>query len=131
MLAELIRQGATKAVVGILCDPEAAEAAHRAGEGGKITVALGGKYGPAGVKPYDGEFFVTRLGDGVMVSTGSTIRGRKLELGKMALLTIGGVSVVVSSKRMQAYDPGLFRHVGVEPEGSKNSRAQERGSFPR
>jgi microcystin degradation protein MlrC len=119
VLAELIRQGATKAVVGILCDPEAAEAAHRAGEGGKITVALGGKYGPAGVKPYDGEFFVTRLGDGVMVSTGSTIRGRKLELGKMALLTIGGVSVVVSSKRMQAYDPGLFRHVGVEPKDQK------------
>jgi microcystin degradation protein MlrC len=33
----------------------------------------------------------------------------------MALLTIDGVSVVVSSKRMQAYDQAPFRHLGIEP----------------
>jgi microcystin degradation protein MlrC len=41
-------------------------------------------------------------------------------LGSMALLRIGGVSVVVSSKRMQAYDRELFRHVGIEPSDQKS-----------
>jgi hypothetical protein len=53
----------------------------------------------------EGEFSVTRLGDRQIVSTGSTIRGRKMELGRLALLTIDRVSIVASSKRMQYYDP--------------------------
>jgi microcystin degradation protein MlrC len=37
----------------------------------------------------------------------------------MALLTLGGVSVVVTSKRLQAYDKAGFRHVGIEPANQK------------
>ncbi len=37
----------------------------------------------------------------------------------MALLTIGGVSIVVSSKRMQAQDQAPFRHLGVEPKDQR------------
>jgi microcystin degradation protein MlrC len=37
----------------------------------------------------------------------------------MALLQIGGVSVVVSSKRMQAHDQAPFRHLGAEPKDQK------------
>ena len=37
----------------------------------------------------------------------------------MALLRIGGVSVAVTSKRMQALDQAPFRHLGVEPKEQK------------
>ena len=37
----------------------------------------------------------------------------------MALLTIGGVGVAVTSKRMQALDQAPFRHLGVEPSEQK------------
>ena len=37
----------------------------------------------------------------------------------MALLTIGGVSVAVTSKRMQAHDQAPFHHLGVEPKTQK------------
>ena len=37
----------------------------------------------------------------------------------MALLTIGGVSVAVTSKRMQALDQAPFLHLGVEPARQK------------
>ena len=37
----------------------------------------------------------------------------------MALLTIGGVGVAVTSKRMQALDQAPFRHLGVEPREQK------------
>jgi microcystin degradation protein MlrC len=41
--------------------------------------------------------------------------GREVDAGPMALLTLGGIGVVVSSKRMQAQDQSFFRHLGIEP----------------
>ena len=41
--------------------------------------------------------------------------GNIAELGPSALIGIGGVRVVVTSRKMQAYDQALFRHLGVEP----------------
>ena len=55
------------------------------------------------------------LSDGRFTCTGPCVRGRVAALGKTALLGIDGVSVVVASKRMQAYDQEIFRHVGIEP----------------
>ena len=119
LLASLVSHGAQGAVLGILCDPQAAEAAHRAGEGSRIKIALGGKHGPEGVKPYEAEFTVTRVAPGQFFSSGVAVGRRKMDLGPMALLTIDGVSVVVSSRRMQAYDREIFRHVGIEPKDQK------------
>lgn len=119
VLEALIRLGAQGAVLGIFWDPEAASMAHQAGEGKTIRIALGGKHGPAGVKPYEADFLVTRIASGKMRTTGSAIGGRDIDLGPMATLKIDGVTVVVSSKRMQAHDRELFRHVGIEPEEQK------------
>ena len=119
MLAALVRNKAQGAALGIFFDADAAAAAHRAGEGAEITVALGGKYGPAGSEPYKATFRVSKLGNGKMRTTGPSVGGRDIDLGPMALLTIDGVSVVVSSKRMQAHDQAPFRHLGVEPKDQK------------
>ena len=43
ILAELVRQGAKDAVVGVLVDAEAARAAHAVGVGGTLHLAIGGK----------------------------------------------------------------------------------------
>lgn len=119
VLEALVRNRAQKAVVGIFCDPEASAAAHRAGENAVIAIALGGKFGPEGVQPYSAKFRVARLGDGRMRTTGPSVGGRDIDLGPMALLQIDGVSVVVSSKRMQAHDQAPFRHLGIEPKEQK------------
>jgi microcystin degradation protein MlrC len=119
MLAALVRNDAQGAVLGIFYDPDAAAAAHRAGEGGDIAVALGGKFGPAGSEPYSATFRVVRLREGRLKTTGPSVGGRSIDLGPMALLRIGGVSIVVSSKRMQAHDQAPFRHLGVEPKDQK------------
>jgi microcystin degradation protein MlrC len=119
VLETLVRLGADGAAVGYLCDAEAAAAAHKAGAGAEIKLALGGRSGPAGVKPFPGTFRVTRLGSGKMRTTGQVSGGRDIDLGPMALLTIGGVSVAVTSKRMQALDQAPFRHLGVEPSQQK------------
>jgi len=119
VLETLVRLRAEGAMVGYLCDAEAAAAAHAAGAGADIVIALGGRSGPEGVTPLQGTFRVTHLGNGKMRTAGQVSGGRDIDLGPMALLTIGGVGIVVTSKRMQALDQAPFRHLGVEPAAQK------------
>ena len=119
LLKALVAANAQGAVLGFLCDAEAAAAAHAAGEGARIRIALGGCSGPAGVTPLEATFTVTRLGNGKFMSDGAVSGGRKIDVGPMALLTLGGVGVAVTSKRLQAYDQAGFRHLGIEPAAQK------------
>jgi microcystin degradation protein MlrC len=115
MLASLVRNGAEDAAFGVMADPAAAAAAHEAGAGATIEIALGGRSGVPGDAPFQGRFEVEFLGDGNFTGTGPMWGGAKCRLGKMACLRIGGVRVVVASKKLQAADQAIFRHVGVEP----------------
>jgi microcystin degradation protein MlrC len=119
MLDALVRNGADRAALCVLTDAGSAAAAHAAGEGADITIELGGCTPLAGVKPFHGTFRVARLSSGRFVCKGPCVGGREAQLGPTALLTIGGVSIVVASKRMQAYDLEIFRHIGVEPTEQK------------
>ena len=115
LLRALVEEGACDALLGVLVDPEAAAAAHEAGEGSEIEIAVGGKRFTEGDPPFEGRFEVRRLGNGRITCTGPMFGGSRMDLGPMALLGIGGVEVVVSTHRMQAADQALFRHLGVEP----------------
>lgn len=115
LLKALVAAGVEDAVLGLLCDPAAAEAAHAAGEEGVVRVALGGHARPAGATPLEADYAVERLGDGRFRTTGQAIGGRDADIGPMALLRLGSVRVVVTSRRMQAFDQAPFRHLGVEP----------------
>jgi microcystin degradation protein MlrC len=119
LLKALVAADAQGAVLGFLCDPEAARIAHAAGKGARVTLALGGRSGPAGVSPLEAAFEVDAIGDGRFTSTGAVTRGRDIDVGPMALLRLGGVQVVVTSKRLQAYDQAPFQHVGIEPSRQK------------
>lgn len=119
VLEALVRNDAQDAVLGLMTDSEAADAAHAAGEGATITIELGGRTPIPGVKPYAGTFEVVRLSDGAFTCTGPCVGGRVAAVGKTALLRIGGVSVIVASKRMQAHDQEIFRHIGIEPSEQK------------
>jgi microcystin degradation protein MlrC len=115
VLAALLEAGAQRAAVALFADPEAVRRAHAAGVGAELTLELGGRHGPPGVAPLRGRFLVRRLGDGRFPAAGTVMAGRMMELGDTALFTIGGVDVLASSRAMQPYDAGAFRHFGVEP----------------
>lgn len=119
LLKALVAAQAQGAVMGFLCDPRAAEAAHAAGVGRQVTLDLGGGSGPAGVTPLSATFTVDALASGQYTATGAVTGGRKVDVGPMALLRLGGVSVAVTSKRLQAYDQAPFRQLGVEPAAQK------------
>ena len=119
LLRALIDGRADGAVFANLCDPKSAEAAHRAGVGAQITLAIGGWAGGAGNTPYHGTFTVEAIGDGNFLATGPFYRGNRMQLGPMAVLKKDGVRVVLSSRKQQCADQAMLRHVGIEPKEQK------------
>jgi microcystin degradation protein MlrC len=115
MLRALVRSNASKAAIGVICDPQSAKAAHAAGVGATVTLALGGKSGISGDAPYKETFVVEQLSDGQFVAPGPYYGGRDMDMGPSACLRIGDVRVVVSSHKAQLADQSMYRYVGIEP----------------
>jgi microcystin degradation protein MlrC len=115
MLRALVRNGATRAAIGVIVDPESAKAAHAAGQGATIRLALGGKSGIPGDAPFEATFVVEQLSDGRFLAPGPYFGGSQMNLGLSAALRIGGVRVVVGSRKAQLADQAMFRYVGIEP----------------
>jgi microcystin degradation protein MlrC len=116
LLEALIRGGAEDAVLGLLADPAAAEAAHAAGVGAVLDRGIGAGSAYRGQEPLRAAWTVEALGDGRFVGTGPFYGGNRMQLGPMALLRHpGGVRVAVSSRKQQAADQAMFRHLGIEP----------------
>ncbi|QWG15183.1 M81 family metallopeptidase [Bradyrhizobium sediminis] len=115
MLRALVRNNATKAAIGVIHDPESALAAHAAGVGAVVTLALGGKSGIPGDEPYEETFVVEELSDGKFVAPGPYYGGRDMDMGPSACLRIGDVRVVVGSYKAQLADQSMYRYVGIEP----------------
>jgi microcystin degradation protein MlrC len=115
LIEALIAERAEGAVAGLLCDPAAAAAAHAASEGAEIDIALGEGSRLPGHRPLAARFRVERLGDGRFDATGPFYAGNRMQLGPMALLSTSGVRIAVSSRKQQAADQAMFRHLGVEP----------------
>ncbi|MCA7954846.1 M81 family metallopeptidase [Burkholderia seminalis] len=119
MLRALLRNGAKDAAIGLIWDPAAAAAAHRAGVGAFIDVALGGVSGVPGDAPHHARFEVVHLSDGVCRYDGPMMNGMRADVGPVACLRIDGVLIVVSSGKAQMLDRNLYRVGGVEPESMK------------
>jgi microcystin degradation protein MlrC len=115
MLRALVRNNATRAATGVIYDPVSAKAAHAAGVGATVTLALGGKSGISGDAPYKETFIVEKLSDGKFVAPGPYYGGRDMDMGPSACLRIGDVRVVVSSHKAQLADRSMYRYVGIEP----------------
>ena len=117
LLAELIRQGAEGAVLGLINDAESVAACHAAGAGATLALALGGRSDGA---PLAVEARVEALSDGRFTCTGPMGRGNPADLGPTALIRVApGVRVILVSRKMQAWDQALFTHIGVQPAAQK------------
>jgi microcystin degradation protein MlrC len=113
MIAELLRQRARSAVVGIFHDPDLAARAHEIGLGGVID-SLGGTGEGPGQEPVPGPWTVTALSDGQFRGTAPMLRTPVTQMGPTALLTKEGVSVLVVTIRQQPIHRETFTHIGVD-----------------
>ena len=117
LLRALIAHQARGAVIGMIVDPETAEAVTAAGEGAMLGRGIGAALGFAGEMPVEAAWRVVRLAGGIFTGSGPMYGGAKFRIGPMALVTDqeSGVSAVLASRRIQAVHQEMFRHVGVEP----------------
>jgi microcystin degradation protein MlrC len=122
LLRALIAQRAEGAALGLLIDGDAAARAHEAGQGATLGFSLGGRSRITDDAAFEGEFAVEKLGDGKFTCSGPMFKGFRMTLGAMALLrskTAPGVRVVLASRKVQAADQEMFRHVGIEPRNER------------
>jgi microcystin degradation protein MlrC len=119
MVRALLRHRVEGAAVGVIWDAEAAAAAHRAGVGARIELALAGRSGVPGDEPLHGVFEVEHLSDGRFRFDGPMMHGMQGDLGPVACLRIDGVRIVVSTIKMQLFERNFFRVAGIEPEAMK------------
>ena len=115
MLRALVGNDAPQAALGMLVDPAAALAAHGAGAGSAINIALGGKSRIPGDAPFEAEFRVEQVGDGRVMGTGPMYGGARMNLGPMASLRIRDIQILVGSRKAQLADQAMYRHCGIEP----------------
>jgi microcystin degradation protein MlrC len=115
LLKALLGQNVEGVLAGVIWDAACAERAHVAGHGATIEMALGAHSGFPGETPLAARFTIERLGDGRFTGTGPFYRGSRFDLGPMALVRTGTAQIVIASRKQQAADAEMFRHVGAEP----------------
>ncbi|HEY0439596.1 MAG TPA: M81 family metallopeptidase [Xanthobacteraceae bacterium] len=113
LIAELLRQGAERTVVGIMHDPDAAAAAHVRGVGATVEQLGGGSEGP-GQQPLPGPWRVVAVSDGRFKGTSPMLRSVWTTMGQTALLAQNGVEVLVATIRQQPIHRESFTHIGVD-----------------
>ena len=123
LLSALVDLQADNAILGVICDPDTAERAHRVGTGSTFSGKLGGKSGPEGQTPLEGKFRVLGISDGRIAYSGEMYGGGLAEVGPSCLLSVedipGDVRVVVSSVRTQCLDRAFFSHFSVDAADAK------------
>ncbi|WEJ35007.1 M81 family metallopeptidase [Devosia sp. SD17-2] len=110
-LERMIARDVKNAAIGPLWDPIAVKMAFLAGAGAKLPMRVGGKIGPLSGKPVDADWEVTALKRNHQM-TG--LGGVPSNMGDCALVTTGGISVLLASERTQAIDPDLFTGMGCD-----------------
>ncbi len=111
ILRELIAAEATEAALGPIWDPIAVRLCFDAGQGARFPLRFGGKIGPTSGQPVDAMVEVTALARDCWQSFGPT----KVQLGDCAAVRIGGIDVVLITKRTQALGLELFTNLGIDP----------------
>ena len=105
-LAALVAAKATEVIFAGICDRPATEQAYALGVGGRGTFRIGGTLDPS-AKPLTVEAEVTHVLDGVE------------PLFREAVLRIGGIDLVVASRRRPYHDIADFTRFGLDPRLAK------------
>jgi microcystin degradation protein MlrC len=112
-----------RVALGLLFDPASARAAHAAGVGATLPLAIGKAVrcfdGRLSDAPVEGRFKVLALSDGVVPMHGPMTAGSTLQLGPSACVELEGMHIHIVSGQCQMLDLDLFRFLGVEPERMK------------
>lgn len=119
VLAAILEAGLDDVAVFGFYDPEVVEQMIAAGVGATVTVELGGKLHMPALEHQSSPLTLT--GEVKLISNGKfkarveMARGLTINMGKSAVLSVGGVDIAIVSRHVEPYDPECFRALGMEP----------------
>jgi microcystin degradation protein MlrC len=111
ILEEMLARGVTNAAIGMIWDPIAVQICMAAGEGAEIPLRFGAKSGPGTGRPVDGLVKVVKVVASAEMRFGDSIA----PFGDAAHIHLAGIDIILSSVRVQSYDPSLFTALGIDP----------------
>ncbi len=129
LLQALHEAGAQGAIMGVFVDPDLAVEAHRLGRGARFRAV----FNRAGESEFSRRFEATAevraLHDGRCVGRRGLWAGKAFDLGATAALDLGGITVVVGSRRKQCADPVFFEMLGIDVSRARTVVVKSRGHF--
>lgn len=132
LLTALAESDARSVLYGSFFDPELAVKAHEAGEGNEFRAVFNAGNETEFSKSLTCEVKVLQVFEGHIVGRRGIAAGRKLRLGRAALLELNGpegIRVVVMSVRHQTADPMFFEIFGVAANQARTVVVKSRGHF--
>ncbi len=132
LLRALVEAGARGVLYGSFFDPDLARAAHEAGAGASIQAEFNAAGETQFARRFEAPAIVRAVREGAIVGRRGIYAGRRVELGRMAALEIGGeggVTAVVVSARHQTADPVFFEALGLDIGRARTVCVKSRGHF--
>lgn len=112
-LSELLAAGADS-VAAIIYDPETVARAYELGLGATGSFSIGGKLSEGGAPPLQFHGTVKKLFDGDYELIGTPYGGLRSPLGATALVSDGGIDIIVTSKRIYPQPSALLAVMNVD-----------------
>lgn len=115
ILAELLKYSWRAPALAAIVSPEVVAQAEKIGVGHKITTTVGGVRDRRFSKPLEITGIVEWLFDARFVISGHLARNLSIDMGRSAVLRLGQVRLVVTSRSGPHFSPQLFRTAGLDP----------------
>lgn len=116
ILEGILRKGLSHLpTAAVVVDPPAVARAIDAGVGQTITLSVGGALNPEYARPVAVTGRVKLISDGEFFYKGSCYKGRRVQMGRSAVLQINAINLLITERPMPTTDPEMYRSHGIEP----------------
>jgi microcystin degradation protein MlrC len=129
LLRALHEAGVKGVLVGIIYDPALAAEAHGYGLHYNFDARFNRDEDTKFSEEWTAPARVAALTDGNCIGRRGIYAGQRLALGPCAALRIGGITVVVVSRRLQCADPVFFEMMGLDIATARAVVVKSRGHF--
>jgi len=129
VLEALLAADVQGVLLGLFVDPAVAAACVAEGAGSTFEAVLNERNADDHGRAVPVRLDVLAVSDGRIVGRRGIARGRTINLGTSAAVRIGGLTMVVVSRRIQAADPAYFEAFGLDIGTFRTVVVKSRGHF--
>lgn len=115
VLQELLKYDWPRPALVTMVAPEVVARAAEMGVGKELTTSLGGVRDHRFSIPLDITATVARLFDAKFVLSGHLAKNLQIDMGPSAVLRVGNIHIVVTSRSGPHFAPELFQAAGIDP----------------